>query len=982
MAKYKFDTLSQYELQFSQRIQEIDGDVYYLIHKKTGAKLALISNEDENKVFTIGFRTPVYNSTGLPHIMEHSVLSGSKKYPLKDPFVELVKGSLNTFLNAMTYSDKTVFPVASCNDKDFANLMDVYLDAVFHPNIKERPEIFYQEGWSYRMEDADAPLKISGVVYNEMKGAYSSPEDVLDTKILNSLFPDTCYSIESGGDPKEIPNLSYQEFLDFHDTYYHPSNSYTYLYGNMDMEERLEFLDREYFGKYEKKEINSEIPVQKSFTQEKRISYEYGISQEESEESACYLSENIVLKSEGCLLNSLAMDILEYVLLDMPGASLKEALSDAGIGSEIYGVFHSEVRQPYFSIVAKNARLDQEEEFERIIEKELEKASKELSHEALLAGLNLLEFRVREADYGSLPKGLELILDDFDGFLYDDQKVFETMQTDKAFACLREGLENGWFEAFVKEELLCHHHKSFVTAIPKKGLILKEEKELEEKLARKKAAMSDREIQEIVEATKSLKAYQERPESKEDLIKIPLLTKEDMDLEPIPFCNEEHLEEGVPVIHQNLHTNGIGYLAVTFNCGNLSKEELSDLALAKLLLGLMDTKSHSYLELSTLVSTYTGGLSFVTRIHSNYGREDFSLTAEFRGKALGNNLPVLYSLIGEIITETDFSNKARMKELLAEAVSRANDSFISQGNQTALHRLLGGIFPAEAVSEQISGLSSFYYFKEILHDFDQRYEELVARMKKTLSQIFGKKTLLIGLGGDAKLFCEDKENRKALIRKLEKADFEADHREASFDSPYRWKEELKASHEGIKTASQVQYVVAAGNFMQAGYSYTASLKVLRMIMSYEYLWNRIRMQGGAYGCSMNSSRTGALYFTSYRDPHLKNTLEVYRAIPEYLRNFQADDREMTKYIIGAFGEMTSPLTNSLKIARSLEAYRTGLPYEVLQKERKEIINTDAETIRGLANMVEAVLNQGHLAVLGNEAKINQEESLFDTTICL
>ena len=484
--------LKAYEILEKRPMKDLNSEGIILRHKKSGAKIAVISNDDENKVFYIGFRTPPEDSTGVAHIIEHTVLCGSEKYPVKDPFVELVKGSLNTFLNAMTYPEKTIYPIASCNDKDFQNLMSVYMDAVFHPNIYRYEEIFRQEGWHYELEDKEAPVTINGVVYNEMKGAFSSPDDVLNRQIMNSLFPDTTYANVSGGDPVHIPELTYEEYLDFHRRYYHPCNSYIYLYGNMDVAEKLAWMDEEYLGKYEAIDLDSEILLQKPFEKPVEVTHKYSISSTESEEDHTYISYNTVI---GTALDEklyVAFDILDYALVSAPGAPLKQALIDAGIGSEITGGYDGGTLQPTFSIVAKNTNPQEKEHFLSVIRETLEKLVKEgLNKKALLAGINSAEFRFREADFGQFPKGLLYGIQCLDSWLYDEMRPFLHLEAVDTYRFLKEQVDTGYFEELIEKYLLHNPHASVVIVEPEKGLNAKQEAKLEQKLAAYKAGLTD-----------------------------------------------------------------------------------------------------------------------------------------------------------------------------------------------------------------------------------------------------------------------------------------------------------------------------------------------------------------------------------------------------------------------------------------------------------------------------------------------------------
>lgn len=618
--------LTAYELIKEENLTDIHAKGYLLRHKKSGAKISLISNDDENKVFYIGFRTPVEDSTGVPHIIEHTVLCGSDKFPVKDPFVELVKGSLNTFLNAMTYPDKTVYPVASCNDKDFANLMDVYLDAVFHPNIYKKEEIFKQEGWHYELEDRDAPVTINGVVYNEMKGAFSSPEGVLDRVVLNSLFPDTTYSNESGGDPEVIPELTYEQYLDFHRKFYHPCNSYIYLYGNMDMDEKLEFLDKEYLSHYDKIEVDSAIQLQAPFEKPVTISKPYSIASSESLEDNAYLSYNVAIGTNLESELTLAFDVLDYALLSAPGAPLKQALIDAGIGKDIMGGFDNSTLQPIFSVVAKNANKEDEEKFVGIIEDTLKKIVKDgLNRKSLLAGINSEEFKFREADYGNFPKGLIYGLSCMDSWLYDDDEPFLYLKILDVFAALKEKIETGYFEELIQKYLLDNSHKSYVSIEPEKGLNARLEKELEEKLAAYKNGLSEEEIDKLVEDTKHLKQYQEEPSPKEDLMKIPMLKRQDMKREAQPLVYEKVSCNGIETIHTNIYSNGIHYLNLMFDISDITEEELPYLGVLKAVLGYMDTEHYNYADLANEINLMTGGISSQINIYADTKKKTVSM---------------------------------------------------------------------------------------------------------------------------------------------------------------------------------------------------------------------------------------------------------------------------------------------------------------------------------------------------------------------
>lgn len=657
--------LAEYEILDEHRVEDVQSDGFILRHKKSGARIAILSNNDDNKVFYIGFRTPPEDETGVPHIIEHTTLCGSKKFPVKDPFIELAKGSLNTFLNAMTYPDKTVYPVASCNDQDFKNLMDVYLDAVFNPNITKYEEIFKQEGWHYELTGKDDELKINGVVYNEMKGAYSSPDEVLSSQIYRSLFPDNTYSKDSGGNPEYIPKLTYEAYLDFYHKYYHPSNSYIYLYGDMDVVERLEWLDKEYLSLYDYKKVNSEINKQPAFDEIKNVEAQYSITMDDSQENKTYLSYNRVVGDTLDEMLYQAFDVLDYALVSSPGAPVKQALIDAGIGDDVYGSYDAGILQPVFSFVAKNANASQADEFESIIENTLKEVVKTgINKEALLAGINSSEFKFREADFGQFPKGLLFGLNCLDSWLFDDMKPFIHLECLGTFAKLRKAVDTDYFEKLIQEYLLDNTHGSSVTVKPKRGLGNEREEALAKELSDYKASLSDEEIKKLIEDTEHLKKYQEEPSSDEDLRKLPMLTRADMKKNAMPFSNIEDELLDVKVVRHDIESNGIDYISFLFDAGDFAQSELGYLGFFTNALGLVSTEKYSYTDLANATNIYTGGISTGTASHPNIkDRNNFVFKFEVKLKVLEKNLDKALELMEQMLLTSDFTDTKRLGEL-------------------------------------------------------------------------------------------------------------------------------------------------------------------------------------------------------------------------------------------------------------------------------------------------------------------------------
>ena len=967
----RIEDVAAYKVVEKRKINDLNSMSYLLEHKKTGARVALISNDDNNKVFYVGFRTPPTDSTGVPHIIEHSVLCGSREFPVKDPFVELVKGSLNTFLNAMTYSDKTVYPVASCNDKDFQNLMHVYLDAVFYPNIYKEEKIFQQEGWHYEMESVEDPLTLNGVVYNEMKGAFSSPDDVHDREVLNSLYPDTAYGVESGGDPKAIPDLSYEEFLDFHGRYYHPSNSYIYLYGDMDMAEKLIWMDEHYLSHFDKMEIDSTLALQKPFDKPVTVCKDYPVMEGESLEDNTYLSYNAVVGTSLDKELYYAMQIIDYAVCSASGAPLKLALIHKNIGTEVYSIYENGIYQPYFSIVAKNANAVQKDEFVATIEDELARIVKEgLDKKALLAGLNYYEFKYREADFGSYPKGLMYGLQMFDSWLYDDNMPFDMIEANAVFKFLREKIETDYYEQLIEKYLIHNNHKTVLVVSPKEGLTTKEEKELADKLEAYKATLSQEELQKIVEDTHALHAYQDAEEATENLEKIPMLTRADMKKEAEGFVNELREIEDTKVLFHNIHTNGIGYLRLFFDISNIPEELFAYIGIFKNVLGYVDTKNYAYGELYNEINIHTGGIGSAVNTYVNARNlEEYKLTFEVKTKVMYEELENAVGLLTEIMTTSDFSKEDRILEIVAEMKSRLQGNMTSAGHSLAAIRAMSYFSETAAISELVNGIPCLRLLEKLEADFEANKKELIGKLEMLAKCIFRPENLMVDFTS-----CEEGYDQlKAFVPVLKATLFT----EPVVKEPFAIT--LAKKNEGFETSAQIQYVGRAGNYRKdGGLSYTGALRVLKVILGYEYLWTNVRVKGGAYGCMCNFGKAGDSYFVSYRDPNLKKTMDTFEKTGDYLRSFTADERTMTKYIIGAISDLDIPMNPSAKGSRSSSAYLTNQTYEEIQKERDELLACTQDDIRALADYMDAIMKAEAVCVVGNGQAIEENKEMFGT----
>lgn len=961
--------LAEYEILDEHRVEDVQSDGFILRHKKSGARIAILSNNDDNKVFYIGFRTPPEDETGVQHIIEHTTLCGSKKFPVKDPFIELAKGSLNTFLNAMTYPDKTVYPVASCNDQDFKNLMDVYLDAVFNPNITKYEEIFKQEGWHYELTGKDDELKINGVVYNEMKGAYSSPDEVLSSQIYRSLFPDNTYSKDSGGNPEYIPKLTYEAYLDFYHKYYHPSNSYIYLYGDMDVVERLEWLDKEYLSLYDYKKVNSEINKQPAFDEIKNVEAQYSITMDDSQENKTYLSYNRVVGDTLDEMLYQAFDVLDYALVSSPGAPVKQALIDAGIGDDVYGSYDAGILQPVFSFVAKNANASQADEFESIIENTLKEVVKTgINKEALLAGINSSEFKFREADFGQFPKGLLFGLNCLDSWLFDDMKPFIHLECLGTFAKLRKAVDTDYFEKLIQEYLLDNTHGSSVTVKPKRGLGNEREEALAKELSDYKASLSDEEIKKLIEDTEHLKKYQEEPSSDEDLRKLPMLTRADMKKNAMPFSNIEDELLDVKVVRHDIESNGIDYISFLFDAGDFAQSELGYLGFFTNALGLVSTEKYSYTDLANATNIYTGGISTGTASHPDIkDRNNFVFKFEVKLKVLEKNLDKALELMEQMLLSSDFTDTKRLGELVAQIKARLQANLSSSGHLVAAMRSMSSFSRYALYQDELKGVAFYRSICRIEKELSESPKSVSDKLAAIAKKLFARNRMLISFTGNNEAYGNAKPSLEKVIAGFDKMSAVGNQAEVHFN----------IAKEAFIDASQIQYVAKTGDFICEGYEYTGALRLLRIILSYDYLWINVRVKGGAYGCMNTFLRSGESYFVSYRDPNLSDTLDVYDRIPEYIKNFSPDERDMTKYIIGTFSALDTPMNPEAKGSRSLSAYLEGITYEQIQKERNEILNAQPEDIRRLADLVEAVLKKDSICVIGNENMIKESAGLFE-----
>lgn len=945
-------------------------------HKKSGAKLLHIGNDDDNKVFSISFKTPPDSNNGLTHILEHSVLCGSRKFPSKEPFIELIKGSLNTFLNALTFPDKTMYPVASRNEKDFFNLMDVYLDAVFYPNIYKYPEILMQEGWHYNLEDSEGEITYKGVVYNEMKGAFSSPEGVLLRKINGTLYPNTQYAYIAGGDPDFIPQLTQEEFVEYHRTHYHPSNSYIYLYGNGDLEKQLKFLNESYLNEFEKIDINTEIPLEKAFNELNEVTMEYPISNEEEELDKTYFALNFSVGKTTESENYLAFDILQHILLGTSASPLKKAIIEAGIGNDVFAHYDNSVRQMVFSIVLKNSNKSDKDKFISIIYDTLKNLSKNgIDKKLVKASMNSKEFELREADFRGFPKGVIYNMQSLDSWMHGESPFYHLLFETK-MKNIKTGLNSNYFEGLIDKYLLNNKHCSLLTYQPKKGLGEEKILQTSKELNNYKLSLSHLQLKNIIDMTNKLKKRQNTPDNPKDLENIPMLKIEDIEKKAEVIKQDVYVEDDIKILYHPLFTNNITYINLIFDLRFIDISIIPYVSLLSDVIGKIGTKKFTYDEVSQEIDLCIGDIKFAIQIFSDYNKTGIfypKFTVKIR--VLTSKIEEAFDVVKEILNNSIYDNKKRLKEIIREIKSRKEMKILSKGYIIALQRTLSYICEQGKIIENTAGLSYFKFISEIEKDFDSRADEIVNKLKMISDEIFTKNNLIVSMTCGKDDYAKTMPVFRSFINCLREKPL---GKKKCIDTNNLTK--LNSKREALVTQSNVQFVAQGFNFKQLGYTYCGAMQVLENILKFDYLWNILRVQGGAYGALAAFEKSGNCYFVSIRDPYIKETLDTFKGMEKYFSNFNVNDREMKKYIIGTISSIDAPLTPAYKGERATEHYIRGITKSDLQKERDEIITCNQNEIISLSTLLGSIIEKDCYCVLGNESKINENKDLFDNFI--
>lgn len=962
-----------YKLIQEKHIKDVNSDCVLLEHEKTGAKVFLMKNDDDNKTFGIGFKTLPKDNTGICHIIEHSVLSGSRKFQTKEPFMDMVKISMATFLNALTFPDKTIYPVSSRNEKDFKNLMDVYMDAVFYPVMKKDRRIFMQEGWHYELENAEDELNIKGVVYNEMKGAYSVPETTLYYRVNNALCPDTVYAMESGGEPYEIPNLTYENFCDFHSKYYHPSNSYIYLYGDCDMEERLEFLDREYLSNFEKEKIDNFEGNQKPFENTKNVFDEYSVSKDEDTKNKTFLAYSSCFGESNGLKDGIIEKLLSEILVDMQGAYLKEALLKANICEDVSSISMESTKFSSFGVYVINSEREYLDKFKEIVENVLREVVKNgIGKEKLIAVLNRTEFSIREL-LNSTTAGVEYFFSIFDTWLYGGSPM-DSLTFDEALSEIREDiLNNRLLERVIEEKILNNNHKAFIVLSPSAGLNDKKDLAQKEWLKRYKDSLSKIQIEKIIENTKNLIEYQQTESTEEQKATIPKLKIEDIDKETLKIPNEVEKIEDITVLKHNIFTSGINYVDICFDLKHISKDEIVYLSLVENLLKSLDKKSMTYKDFSVETFLRCGGVSTaITTLTNAKNREKFVPKFVVSVKFLGEKLKETVELLKVLLKETIFTDKNRIKEEVLSIKGELEQDVLGAGHMYGINRAKSYFSNKACYDERFKGLDYLKFIQDLAENFDDRIDNVIEKMEFVYNRMFKQNETIVNITTTEENFEEIKKAFVECVKEFPR--FE----DISYDFTFE-RENLK---EGIATSSDVNYVTFAGDLKKLGIEYSGSFSLLSKILSTTHMHNNIRAIGGAYGAGLSITRDSEMLMFSYRDPNLKSTKETFNSVGKYVSEMEITEEELESFKISLVKDFNPLLTPKHKGYTSMVMYITGSDEKELELYLGQLLNTKLEDLRELGKVIDEVLSQDGFVVVGNTNKIKENSKEFKNILVL
>ena len=950
-----------FELIEKKYLKNINTNAYLYEHIKTRARLVFFENDDINKSFSISFKTIPYNDNGIFHILEHSVLCGSAKYPVKEPFVELLKGSFNTFLNAMTFPDKTMYPVSSKNEKDLEILMDIYLDAVFNPNLKNNPNILAQEGWHYHLEDKEDELIYKGVVYNEMKGAYSSVDEVLDQYVTEQLFSDTSYKYSSGGKPEAIPSISQEEFLETYNYNYHPSNSYIFLYGDLNVEQYLNHIDS-YLNNYDYKDYSDyNLSRQENFTTDivKRTYFN------EDVKDKAYVAYNYILGDSNEFSKIENIDIIDDILLGSSNTEFRKYFIDNNICEDVYSYVQKDRKETVYSIIFKYVSDDKLEslnaEYKSLLKGIIDKG---FDYEQVQASINKKNFSIKEEiNKTSSPKGVSYAIRLLRTWLYSEDNILDAFDLDNVISHLQENCVNKQYETLAKQFLIENNKQAILHLIP---TLEKENKEKD--LVEYKATLSETELADIVKNTKSLQEWQNSTDKKEDLEKIKSVDAKEVELKN-PF-EETFFEEykGINFSHYDTVTNGISYSKLLFDISDFEVEQLQYASVLSYLLFNFNTKNKTEAEIIKEIGANLGGISSYVDVFRKYKSEECEVKFIISSKNLVEKAGELAKILDETTLYADFEDKEALYNVLLEIKLMLESRFKNSGHAFVARRISGFYNPQSKLASYHGEYDFYLFISELVNNYEQSSDKIKEQLYTVTSLIFNQARLLVNFVGNKEEYTNFKETISSYLAKYPS--------ELDKQKGLEIKLEEQGYSEGFYFDSLVQYVGAGYNIND----YTGTHLVLRHILSLDYLWNNVRVKNGAYGSGVIFNAFGDFNLWSYRDPNLTETLEIYYNINNYVANIDADEKDLNKYIIGTLNSLDVLMSPSAQAAYSLNKYITNSPFEVYDKLVNEIKNTTVEDLRKLATEFENIKSKAYTCVLGSKDKVLENKQLFNKTI--
>ena len=969
-----------------EELPEIDGQAIVGVHEESGAKLLYLKNDDVNKSFAIGFKTPPADDTGVFHILEHSVLCGSRKFPVKEPFVDLLKGSMQTFLNAMTFSDKTLYPVASTNDRDLRNLMDVYLDAVFHPRIYNKRAIFEQEGWHYEIEttgavaadseatvpeDEQVKLVYNGVVFNEMKGALSDANSVLFDELQAALFPDTPYAFESGGTPSSIPTLTYEQFLDEHRRHYRTDNSYIILYGNLDIDEALAFIDEEYLvpvaaeqreadaariaqglEPLRPRELNKQAPLRSC-----------GIVRpmDTAPENAC-AGAAFVLGDAGERTKCMAVSILISALFGSNESPCKRYLLDNGAATDVSAFIGDASLQPFaivqFNMPSEQTAAQPEAAVADAVAHVLDAG---LDHALVEAALSHTEFRMREHEM-DIADGVVYSMNSLASWLYDDDAPIDYIRYEKEFEELRASLDSDYFERLARDVFIDNDHVASVNVVPTPG---QPDNDIEERLALLASELTAQDCQRISDETDMLRALQEAPDSPEDIATLPRLSISDLDEAPVEPPYGLDPDAPATCVRHDVQTHGITYTYRFFDAGNIPFDELPYLAVLSMLLGKLDTTHRTAAEIDTLAQGKLGNMSFYTSVmEPPSSSQDPKTLLVVSASALSDNVAWAATLPRDIMLETNYSNTDKILDVLQQRKIGMEQMFASYGHASAITRLQSYYSKAAVVRQQLEGIDFYRFLCNLIENYDEVRDEIPAHLESLAGRIFGDNVCTFGFAGSD-------EDRARF--------WESDpvtHCEIEAGEPMTIPQPT-VRNEAFIVPSDVCYAAAGWNVSSPERPYSGIWAVAGRVLSFDYLWNEVRVKGGAYGVGYSMSRLGNSRFYSYRDPHLDETLERFAAASDWLASFDPSQEDMEGYIVATVATLDAPVKPRMRISQQLSDFFHEMTPEKRLAIRSEAIQATVPKLRALSDELAETVSHGARCVFGNREIIESAKTPFD-----